>query len=59
MTLDKKTIERLNAQQKWALSGKPLTLEQRVEMLETKIENLSKEVWPYGKKERLKNLKSK
>ena len=50
MTLDKKTIERLNAQQKWALSGKSLTLEQRVETLETKIENLSKEVWPYGKK---------
>lgn len=50
MNLDKKTIERLNAQQKWALSGEPLTLEQRVEMLEAKIKNLSKEVWPYGKK---------
>ena len=50
MTTDKKTIERINAQQKWALSDKPMTLEQRVEILETKIENLSNEVWPYGNK---------
>ena len=50
MTLDKKTIERLNAQQKWALSGKPMTLEQRVEILEASIKNLSKQVWPYGNK---------
>ena len=50
MTTDKKTIKRINSQQKWALSGKPMTLEQRVEILETKIENLSKQVWPYGNK---------
>lgn len=49
-TPDKKTIERINAQQKWAISGKPMTLEQRVEILETKIKNLSKQTWPYRNK---------
>jgi len=43
MTVDKKTLDRINAQQKWALSGKPLTLKQRVEILEATVERMKRD----------------